>query len=416
LDTGAVNVSDVLTLDITGVVGAGIAGMTITNTMSLTNMPITDINASNNSASVDLLVYPSADLTVDITDTPDPVNQTQPITYVFTARNTSPDAAATVIVDNTFSGTAFTILSVTPSQGSCVGFPCDLGILPANTNATITVLVQADGAGTLTAAATISSPTFDPNGGNNTDSISTTINPVADLNITSSDNPDPVSQLGTVTYSFTITNAGPSAADNVTVNHTLGGVGALITSVTSSQGGCTVFPCNVGTINAGNNATITLTLQATTAGNFTSAASVTTSTVELNTGDNSATNDTTVTPVADVGLSMADAPDPITVGQNVVYTFTVTNSGVVSAADNVTVSYTVGGVGATEISVTSSQGGCTGFPCNVGTLNAGNSATITLTLQAGATAGTLTVNANVTTTTPDINSGNDTAAGDTTVN
>jgi uncharacterized repeat protein (TIGR01451 family) len=44
---------------------------------------------------------------------------------------------------------------------------------------------------------------------------------VADLSITQADDPDPVSAGANVTYTLSISNAGPSTATNLTVTDTL---------------------------------------------------------------------------------------------------------------------------------------------------------------------------------------------------
>jgi hypothetical protein len=63
-----------------------------------------------------------------------------------------------------------------------------------------------------------------------------------------------------MSYSILATNAGPSPATNVVVTHTL--PAGVTGSGTPSQGSCTgtgVINCNLGTVNNGQNATITVT-------------------------------------------------------------------------------------------------------------------------------------------------------------
>ena len=66
----------------------------------------------------------------------------------------------------------------------------------------------------------MTSSTYDPNTANNTDTEDTTVTPVADLVISKSDSPDPVYAAGTLTYTITVTNNGPSTATNVVVTDT----------------------------------------------------------------------------------------------------------------------------------------------------------------------------------------------------
>ena len=64
-------------------------------------------------------------------------------------------------------------------------------------------------------------------------------------------------------YALTVTNLGPSTAAAVTVSDTE--TGATVSSVTTTQGACTIVSttinCNLGSVVAGNSVTITVTLK-----------------------------------------------------------------------------------------------------------------------------------------------------------
>ena len=85
---------------------------------------------------------------------------------------------------------------------------------------------------------------------------------------------------------------------------------------------------------------------------------------------------------ADLGVTVTDAPDPVFVGSNLVYTITITNNGITSAS-NVRLTNTLP-QSVTLKSATTSQGSLTtnANPIfgNLGTLNNGGSATVTLTV------------------------------------
>ena len=87
----------------------------------------------------------------------------------------------------------------------------------ATGSATITIKVTPSATGSITNQATVSATTADPTPANNTASASTTVNPVADLSITKSDSPDPVSSGQELTYSIGVANAGPSAATPLSI-------------------------------------------------------------------------------------------------------------------------------------------------------------------------------------------------------
>jgi uncharacterized repeat protein (TIGR01451 family) len=74
-----------------------------------------------------------------------------------------------------------------------------------------------------------------------------------------------------------------------------------------------------------------------------------------------------VAPSADLAVGIADAPDPVTIGQNLVYTITVTNNGP-STADAVMVTNPT----PTGLTFLSNAGACTTvFPCNLGSIPSG---------------------------------------------
>src|SRR5439155_7694393 len=85
--------------------------------------------------------------------------------------------------------------------------------LPPGAAPPITIVVTAPSeGGTITNTATVSAATSDPNPANNTATASTTVIASADLSITKSDAPDPVIAGGTLTYTLTVSNGGPSTA------------------------------------------------------------------------------------------------------------------------------------------------------------------------------------------------------------
>ena len=96
----------------------------------------------------------------------------------------------------------------------------------------------------------------------------------------------------------------------MTVNDTLP---AELTGVTvvSSQGGCAAFPCNLGTIAAGGNATITVTgtVNPATADGavLSNTATVSSSTTDPVEGNNSDTETTAVIARADLSITKMDS-------------------------------------------------------------------------------------------------------------
>ena len=91
----------------------------------------------------------------------------------------------------------------------------------------MTIVVTAN-SGPLTNTATVSSSTDDPNTVNNSATSTTAVTqPVthADLSITKSDAPDPVTAGQSLTYTLTVANGGPDAASGGSAERSLAGRG-----------------------------------------------------------------------------------------------------------------------------------------------------------------------------------------------
>lgn len=119
----------------------------------------------------------------------------------------------------------------------------------------------------------------------------------ADLALTKSDTPDPVVQGTNLTYTIQVTNAGPDPATNVLVTDTLPGQIDFV-SATPSQGTCdrtgdTVI-CNLGTVNSGATATVTIVIQPKKTGTISNTALVASTPPDTNAANNQDTETTTV--------------------------------------------------------------------------------------------------------------------------
>ena len=103
----------------------------------------------------------------------------------------------------------------------------------------------------------------------------------ANLSLAKDDSPDPVSVGEELTYTLTVHNAGPAAADSVSVSDTLP-AGVTFGTATASQGTCTellgAVTCDLGSIASGGDATVTITVTPTAAGTLQNTASVSSTT------------------------------------------------------------------------------------------------------------------------------------------
>ena len=128
-------------------------------------------------------VEPTADLSVSIAASPNPVKSRGTLSYSITVRNSGGSDALHVLVNDVLSPQS-TFLSGTPSQGSCVTpsvgasgtMSCSLGTIASGASSTINfkVTVLAKKA-TITNSVMVSTTTFDSNSANNAASITTRV-------------------------------------------------------------------------------------------------------------------------------------------------------------------------------------------------------------------------------------------------
>ncbi len=263
------------------------------------------------------------------------------VTFVITVRNTGVINASNVIVsDPTPAG--LTLLSVSPSQGVCNTFPCDLGVIAPGGSATIaaTYHVPAGYAGadpvvnTATATST-EVPSIDPASDN------IPVQRISDLGVIKSDGvPTYTPGLGT-TYLITVTNSGPSDAIGVTFADLKP---AQISSWTwtcvaqnGGANGCTGAAAGSAdfsdVFNLPAGAELAYQVVATTApnasGDLVNTASVRPGqgTTDPNESNDDSTDTDIAAPVADLSITKDDGVTSYTPGLAVTYTIVVANAG-----------------------------------------------------------------------------------------
>ena len=383
---------------------------------------------TNTNLSVDFGFFQPIDLQISKVDSADPVNAGGAFTYTLTVRNNGPETATGVVATDSlpagvsFVGGSATQGTVSESSGTVTA---SLGTLASGASATITINVTAndDTVGTITNNASVTGDQFDIVAGNNSTSEPTTVTPVIDLAVTKTDSVDPVNAGGTLVYTVTVRNNGPSTATSVVLTDTLP-AGVSFSSLTTSAGSASessgVITGTLGTLASGASATVTITVDInnSTVGTITNNASVTATETELNSNDNSTSEPTTVNPLVDVRVTKSDSADPVDAGSQFSYTVVVSNTGP-STASGVTltdllpagVSFSSGTT--TQGTISESSGTVT---ASLGALAAGASETVTIIVDvAGTTSGTITNNASVTSVEADSNSANNSTTEDTTI-
>ncbi|HEX6084139.1 MAG TPA: IPTL-CTERM sorting domain-containing protein [Thermoanaerobaculia bacterium] len=369
--------------------------------------PISDPNGANNSETESTAyTTPDADIAVSVSDSPDPVFPDGNITYTVTVTNNGPDAAPSLTLSS-FGANNLRFQSATvPAGWNCTlpaagtqttSLTCTApGGAPSGASSVLTFVMQADDAllgvndATILFGFTATSPVSDPNGANNSETESTAyVTPDADISVAVSDSPDPVGPDGNITYTVTVANAGPDTAPSVTLS-SFGANNLRFQSATVPAGwNCTLpaagtqttsLTCTLpGGMASGGSSLLTFVMQADDAliGNADTTIQfgfTATSPIADPNGANNSETESTLYDVANanLGVTAADAPDPVAAGSNLTYTGTVTNAGP-DTATNVTFTFPM-----SPSLLYVSHTGPAGFTCT--TPAAGVNGTITCTI------------------------------------
>ena len=320
------------TLAISVTVNPGTAGSTITNSTAGLSADQPDPNGQNDQDAVSFTVQ-SADLAVEKSvDNPTP-NEGDTVQYTITVTNHGPDTATSVALTDTLpSGVTYD--SDATSQGTYISSTgrWNVGSLPNGSAATLAISVTVNpgtvGLTIINATDGLSADQADPNDGNDQDTVPFTVKS-ADLAVLKSDSPDPVVAGTLLTYTLTLTNAGPDDATGVTVIDTMP-AGVTFVSATTADGsyddGTGVW--SVGNLANGSSATLTilLTVNSSTTGTLSNRAEVFAIESDPIPGDNVWIENTDVDTEADLRITKS-APPTVEAGEQLTYTLTFTNNG-----------------------------------------------------------------------------------------
>jgi uncharacterized repeat protein (TIGR01451 family) len=286
----------------------------------------------NNAASATTAIIAQADVLARKFDSSDPVVAGQGLIYTLVVTNAGPSRA----IGTTVSDTLPAEVSFSSTSAGCIQsggtVTCSAGgLAPGSSRAftvAVTVLPLVAHGVVITNSAAVSANEPDPASVNNTAVESTTIDRLADISISKTATPDPVIAGQALTYTLTITNAGPSDAAGVVITDTLpGGV------VFAAAAGCTenagVVSCAVGGLGAGATAqrTVVVTVAAGTTGPLANTAAVGSATADPAGGNNSAGATTAVIPIVDLQISKSVDNIAASEGMTLTYSITATNLG-----------------------------------------------------------------------------------------
>jgi uncharacterized repeat protein (TIGR01451 family) len=222
-----------------------------------------------------------ADLSVTLTDAPDPVPAGSALTYTAKITNGGPDKATGVTftepipAHTTFVSAKPATKCPAPTSGILT---CSLGgMLPGN-SVTVSLTLTPNQVGNVSATATVDATSADVDTGDLSASASSTVtDPDADLSIALADRPDPITLgSGYITYTIVATNGGPAPAAGVRIVDTLS---ASVVFVAAKPGAkCSlagrVVTCKVGTLAPDTSSTATVVVNPAAAGSVSNSATV----------------------------------------------------------------------------------------------------------------------------------------------
>jgi uncharacterized repeat protein (TIGR01451 family) len=409
---------------ITLVVTAPPSGGTVSNTAQV-SAATPDGNTANNQATTGTTVNAAADLSIAMVDSPDPVLGSGQLRYSIDVTNLGPNTASGVAVTNSLPAGNVTFVSAAGSGWTCLPsgqqVACTRPSLLVGAAPTITITVQAPSeSAILSDTATVTSTSSDLEPANNTAMVLTQVLSAADLSVATVDSPDPVTTTGTLSYTVTASNAGPSQAAEVSVTTQLP-AGAAFQSASGINWECNVVgqqvTCTTQQLVSGTAPAITIVASAPGVdGSITATSSISSETTDPVPANNTASQVTVVNAPSDLALALSASPSPVPAASTLTYTIGVTNLGPRDATNLVVTDRLPDGdvlfLGASGIGWTCALAGQI-VTCTRPLLLVGAAPSITIQIKTPDVAGTLIDTASVSASTADLDLANN-AATDTT--
>ncbi|MGB1142085.1 MAG: SdrD B-like domain-containing protein, partial [Halioglobus sp.] len=257
---------------VTYTVGATIASDatgTLSNTATVTSSVADTTTANNSATDSDTVLAPEADISITKTDGVSSATPGGSITYTIVVSNAGPSADPSVSLSDSFPASLtpnYTSVSAGGASGNTAAGSGDLAetlSMPVGSSVTYTVTAAIDPAatGTLSNTATATASVTDTVPGNNSATDNDTVLMAqADLSITMADSIDPVIAGENLTYTITVTNAGPSTATNVQVSDTLPAGVTLVSTSGANEDPTAIPTATLGSIAPSGSATYTVTV------------------------------------------------------------------------------------------------------------------------------------------------------------
>jgi uncharacterized repeat protein (TIGR01451 family) len=310
---------------------------TLTNTFTVSAPAgTTDPDATNDSFTDSDTLTPQADLAVTMTDGKTTVVPGTSNTYTITVTNNGPSTVSSLTLADTIPpgllnpNFAPSVGAYDTNSGVWSGLSLASG---QSVSITLTGTIDPNATGNITNIVTVAPPsgTTDTNSANDTATDNDTT-PQADLAVTITDGATSVVPGTGIGYTITVTNNGPSTVSSLTLAVTTPAA-VLIPSFFVPVGAY-----NVGTgvwsglsLASGQSVTMLVGefIEPNATGSLINTVTVSapSGTTDTNPANNSASDNDTLTPQADLAVTVTDGATSVVAGASNIYTITVTNNG-----------------------------------------------------------------------------------------
>ena len=281
----------------------------------------------------------AADLAITKSLDTDPLVAGQPVTFTVGVTNNGPQTATGVTVTDPIPSGVTNVSATSPGATCTVAATVSCAVPDMAVGQSVQIQVtgtlspSSDPGASLSNTATVSGTRTDPNLGNNTASVIGTLTTATDVSIIKTFSPsDPVAGQN-VTYTLSVSNAGPSEARNVVISDPLDPESTFI-SATPEQGACTVdasvVTCQIGTLAPGATAVETVVVVQVASGAtavLQNTATVTTSTTDTNPANNVSSTSFEPDIIADMSVVKTASAAQVSAGDAIDFTLAVRNLG-----------------------------------------------------------------------------------------
>jgi uncharacterized repeat protein (TIGR01451 family)/gliding motility-associated-like protein len=318
-------------LNIVAKVGSSVTGMLL-NSASVSSATYDPVSL-NNIALKSIPVKSKSDLSLILTDSPDPAFAGDSITYTLTVSNSGPSSAQYVTVHDILPE-GLVVKSTTPTKGSWNLPDWTISMLAAGSSESIKIVAEVGSnlTGLIRNSAVVSSSSTDLVSTNNSATVQTIINSSADLSVLETVQSGSYISGKEVVFVVKVKNHGPSNANSVLLNESMpSGFKNLSFSINNGATWNSFnSPYAIGTLAAADSVSVLVkgTLSDNTANGdvVSNTVSVTSSTPDKRYSNNVATASATVSFISDLQVLLS-VPSAVVAGTPIVYSLRVVNNG-----------------------------------------------------------------------------------------